>query len=474
MNMKSPFGIRLGILIAAILIVAGGTICGLSLAWRRVQEVESKLTTSQIQRFQFAGDVRRDLQSLNNSLLTYVLARDPGQWAHFVQASRELDQWIDQHDPSLNPNSELKTEAESKAIQTLNHAYDDYIISAQSVYTNAQPAMVSPHQLAQLDGFNAQANRMRECVRELTEAHRLAEEAFLANATHSLSSLRFLLMGAVVILLGLVAVTGWVIYRDMIAPLRTKLVQSQLLLEHQEKLATLGTLAAGIAHEIRNPLTSLKARLYTLEKHLQVVPAARKDTDIISAEISRLERIVQDVLKFARPADPTMEVIATDTLLHEVHSLMAATLKGQTVQLVVDAKSGLLVRADGSHLKQVLINLVRNAAESIDGTGTVTLRSRAARAFLNGKDAEVAVLEVCDTGRGIPPDAQKRLFDPFFSTKETGTGLGLPIANRIVEKHGGLIQYRTQPGFGTTFGVVLPREIDNASPGAKRRENPAH
>ena len=153
-------------------------------------------------------------------------------------------------------------------------------------------------QLAQLDAFDAQAERMRDLVRQLTDAHRAAEAAFLANATASLDSLREILIASVVLLLALVAAMGWVIYRDMIAPLRTKLVHSQTLLEKQEKLATLGTLAAGIAHEIRNPLTSLKARLYTLEKHLQGVPAARKDTDIISAEISRLERIVQDVLEF--------------------------------------------------------------------------------------------------------------------------------------------------------------------------------
>ena len=91
-------------------------------------------------------------------------------------------------------------------------------------------------------------------------------------------------------------------------------LQAERLLERQEKLAVLGTLTAGIAHEIRNPLTSLKARLYTLEKHLHTLPAARKDTDIINAEISRLERIVQDALSFARPADPRLESIATDTL----------------------------------------------------------------------------------------------------------------------------------------------------------------
>jgi signal transduction histidine kinase len=105
----------------------------------------------------------------------------------------------------------------------------------------------------------------------------------------------------------------------------------------------------------------------------------------------------------------------------------------------------------------VLINLVRNAADATEGPGTVTLRARAAQAPLGGQMQAVVILEVQDTGKGIAPEVAKRLFDPFFTTKDTGTGLGLPIAARIVEKHGGTLQYQTQPGRGTTFGVVLPR-----------------
>jgi len=136
------------------------------------------------------------------------------------------------------------------------------------------------------------------------------------------------------------------------------------------------------------------------------------------------------------------------------------------VQLVVESSPGLLIRADSGHLKQVLINLVRNAVEAIDGAGTVTLRTRATRTRLNGRETDTVILEVSDTGKGIPPEAEKRLFDPFFSTKETGTGLGLPIAARIIEKHGGTLQYQTRLGHGTAFGVVLPREINDSAESA--------
>src|SRR6266581_2140171 len=112
MNMKSPFGIRLWVLIAALLLVAGGTIYGLFSVWHRIQEVEAKLTTSQIERFQLASQVRRELQGLYNSMLRYVLARNPQQWALFQQASNDLNDWIHDNDPIMHSNSPLTTDAE--------------------------------------------------------------------------------------------------------------------------------------------------------------------------------------------------------------------------------------------------------------------------------------------------------------------------------------------------------------------------
>ena len=128
--MKSPVGIRLWLLIAALFLVAGGTIYGLFSAWHRLQEIEAKLNTSQMERFQLASEVRRELQNLNTSMLYYTLVRDPEQWAQFERASSDLDNWIDKHDPSVNPHSLLTTEAERQVMKELNQAYDDYVGSA--------------------------------------------------------------------------------------------------------------------------------------------------------------------------------------------------------------------------------------------------------------------------------------------------------------------------------------------------------
>src|SRR5882762_10350012 len=384
MNMKSPFGVRLWILIAALFLLVGGIIYGLAFAERRIRELEDRLTASQMEGFRLAGEIRHGLANLNHSLLRYTLMRDSKLWEDFEQASSDLDRWIDDHDPNLNPHSPITSDLERKAFQELNHAYDEYVAAARAVHSNGLPAVVNSTSklYSQIDAFDVQAQRMSELVHQLADAHRTAEAGFLASANASLANIRGILVVSVVMLLALVAAMGWVIYRDMIAPLRTKLVHSQALLERQEKLVTLGTLAAGIAHEIRNPLTSLKARLYTLEKHLHSVPAAKKDTDIISAEISRLERIVQDLFSFARPSDPKLETIPADTVIREVQGLVAPNLESRGVRLEVESSPQLLIRADSGHLKQVLINLVGNAAEAIDGQGTVTLRARAGRAAL--------------------------------------------------------------------------------------------
>jgi len=226
--------------------------------------------------------------------------------------------------------------------------------------------------------------------------------------------------------------------------------------EKSEKFASLASLAAGVAHEIRNPLTAIKARLYTQQKRLTKDSPEAGDGRFINEEINRLERIVRDFLQFARPGDPLLAPISPSELLHEVHDLMAAECRQSSIRLTVSVTMTTPVLADRQQIKQVLINLVRNAAESIGHDGRITLRVRPTRVGFGAAHARDAItLEVQDTGGGIPPEVQARLFDPFFTTKPSGTGLGLAIAGQIVEKHGGTLRFETS-GKGTAFRIVLP------------------
>jgi signal transduction histidine kinase len=310
--------------------------------------------------------------------------------------------------------------------------------------------------LAEYSGFSKQTRHLFDLGVNLASIHYESRNEVLAQANQTLTKLSLSVLG----LVGLLFVFGLalvaLIYRDIIAPLRVKLVESQALAERNEKLASLGLLAAGVAHEIRNPLTAMKAALFIQQKKFRPGSPELGDVEMVEREILRLERIVNEFLRFARPAEPELATIPADQPLEEVQALLTAQLAKQGIQLVRETAEPMRVTVDPGQIKQVLINLVRNAADSMNGAGTITLRARHDRKRLANGEAEVVVLEVADTGKGIPPEVEARLFDPFFTTKDNGTGLGLSIAARIVEKQGGSLQYQTQVNRGTTFGIVLP------------------
>ena len=272
-----------------------------------------------------------------------------------------------------------------------------------------------------------------------------------------IAALHRLLTWSSVVLLAMGAVLAALTYRGIIAPLRENLRRSQLVIERQEKLSSLGVLAAGIAHEIRNPLTSIRVRLFTQQALLKRGSEEFEDNVFLAGEIARLEQIVKDFLDFARPADPQFLVVKATQPMRELVALLAPELKKSNIALREDYLADPHVKADPAQLKQALINLVRNAADAMGRDGTITLRTRT-ETRRGPRPTTTAILEVADTGPGIPLEVQKRLFDPFFTTKASGTGLGLSTAVRIMEKHGGKLEYSTELNRGTTFRIVLPIE----------------
>ncbi|MGB4594223.1 MAG: ATP-binding protein [Coriobacteriia bacterium] len=218
-----------------------------------------------------------------------------------------------------------------------------------------------------------------------------------------------------------------------------------------DRLAAMGELTAGVAHEVRNPLGIIRASVQLVEDSGCDRDRVLEATSVIKQEIDRLDKVIKALLDFGRPSKPQMRLARIADVLHDV-VLFTRRFAGQsavTIELLDTAEELPPVRADADQLKQVFVNLISNAVQAMDESGgTITVRSRADEGFV--------AVTVADTGPGIEPDELKKIFDPFYSTRDEGTGLGLTMVHRILDEHDGHIEVASEPGTGTSFTVSLP------------------
>jgi signal transduction histidine kinase len=223
---------------------------------------------------------------------------------------------------------------------------------------------------------------------------------------------------------------------------------ARLRLRESEKLAALGRLSAGLAHELRNPLNTLSILTYAMAEACRE-PRATADLEVIRAEIRRMGRLLEQFLDFARPTAPRFRRVPVDDVLDATLLLLSPEAGKSAV--TIDRSPGRdapRVWADADQLKQAFLNLALNALQAMPGGGALRVATSRAPGGI--------VVEIRDTGPGISPDIRERLFEPFATTREGGTGLGLPIALRIVEAHSGELRIASAPGEGTTAAVWLP------------------
>jgi PAS domain S-box-containing protein len=233
---------------------------------------------------------------------------------------------------------------------------------------------------------------------------------------------------------------------------RIRLEQS---VQESEKLAAIGTLAAGVAHEINNPIGIMTSRIELMledAETLRLPTAVREDLAVLERNAQRVGRIAQGLLSFARrgsglrqPTDLNA-VVGETLLLFETNARMAGIAAER--RLAPDLPP---VEADPGQLQQVILNLLNNARDALGDRGEIRVETGRAR----DRPGWVRLV-VADTGPGIPPEVKSRIFLPFFTTKVGGTGLGLPISHRIVQDHQGVIEVSSEPGAGATFTILLP------------------
>jgi signal transduction histidine kinase len=224
--------------------------------------------------------------------------------------------------------------------------------------------------------------------------------------------------------------------------------EAQLI--RSDKLAALGQLAAGIAHEIRNPLTSINILIHSMTEDLPSGDSHKEDLKVIEEEINRINEIVDQFLRFAKPARPLLEKADVLSVFEETLQLLRPQIEKQQIVIQKGFQALPIIQMDREQMKQAILNLLLNAIQAMPGGGHLTLRSQ------NSKDGQWIHILIKDSGVGIPDEDMNRLFDPFFSTKERGIGLGLSIAHRIIDQHHGKIEVESAPGKGTLFTVWLP------------------
>jgi signal transduction histidine kinase len=228
--------------------------------------------------------------------------------------------------------------------------------------------------------------------------------------------------------------------------------------EQRERLSSLGNLAATVAHEIRNPLNAISMGLQRLRREFQPSDGAAEYSrmvELTQGEVKRLNSIVEEFLSLGRPLALKLDSVKVEELLREVAALVEADAEARKIQLCLSVPSDLpTARWDRDQMKQLLLNLVMNGFEAMPEGGALSIGASALRSSL--------VVTVEDTGEGVPPELLPKIFEPYVTTKMKGLGLGLVVARRIAEAHGGSIRVESEPGNGSRFTIALPLETSRS------------
>ncbi|MDR0533420.1 MAG: GAF domain-containing protein [Verrucomicrobiales bacterium] len=231
-----------------------------------------------------------------------------------------------------------------------------------------------------------------------------------------------------------------------------RVVQMEEDLRASERLSALGWLAAEIAHEIRNPLTVVQMLFHSMLEELKLEGGLAKDATLIETKMKQMNRILEQVLTFARSSEPSMEIIEAGDLIDDVALLIRHTVAERHIDLKKQIEPGLKMQGDRAQLEQAILNLVLNACQAMSNGGTLTM---SARFLLVGK-RQVVQIEIKDTGEGMSKERQEELFQPFLSHKKGGTGLGLALVHKTVQSHQGEIKCKSKLKHGTAFQMIFP------------------
>lgn len=247
--------------------------------------------------------------------------------------------------------------------------------------------------------------------------------------------------------------------RDEVARLREELAKKNLQLRRRERLAALGEMAAGVAHEIRNPLGGIQLFASLLEKDLRDRPAQLRLANKIAKGVSSVETIVTDFLEFGRPRDPESRPVQIGAVIREAIDLAASRAAERRATVEAAGTTDVEMFSDPAMIRRALLNLVLNAIDAGGDLSAEPPQAPLVRVTVRRQPPEHVVVAVTDNGPGVPPELMDRIFNPFFTTKDRGTGLGLAIVHQNAELLGGHVQVANGAGGGAVFSLCLPERL---------------
>ncbi|VVS93356.1 ATP-binding protein [Desulfoluna spongiiphila] len=471
------------------LMVAVTLACGGVMIWNtyRVDRLIQGMVSDTVAAYQAAEALETALVNQKGFMSYYVMDRNP-EWLQRLGEYRQLFRMRLERAQGFAGTAE-----ERETLATIGEAYDLYVTAkdkALGLYISGdEKAGGEAHA-----GVRAQFFQILTHCEAYKKAH--AEELFeTRQAVHARArQLRWVTMVALLCVTFLGGSLTLLLGRQVLAPLRrlareeagelslmepnevkavthrienlirsageahTELARSRENLLMAEKMVLVGKLAAGMAHSIRNPMTSVKMRLFSLNRSLPLTREQEEDFQVITREIGQVDTIVQNFLEFSRPPRLAMQLESPSTVVDRVLQLLSHRLRSYEVAVEVKRERALPeVTCDPEQLKEAFVNFMENACKAMGGGGRIVISERVVS---ETDGAGLAEISFADTGCGIPEEELEQVFQPFFTTREDGTGLGLPISQRIIENHGGWIDVDSVAAKGTTFVVYLPMDSE--------------
>jgi signal transduction histidine kinase len=450
----------------------------------RIEGLLSLVADKHLAAFQTAEALETALVNQKGFVTYYLLDSDP-DWLRQLGEYRQI--WTAR---LTEAKAQADTREQKQAVGRIESEYQKYITGKDQVieYYRTGDRLAG-------EKLHRQVRGLFSGILDLCEQYKQLHTRIILHARHAVQdqgvTLRAIAVTAVLLTVGLALFLALLLVRQILGPVnrliletghgsgfdqsenpvaalsrsvhdliqdadhtQVELKKSREHLLQADRLALVGKLAAGMAHSIRNPFTSVKMRLFSLSRSLDLTATQKEDFDVISEEIRHVDTIVQNFLEFSRPPKLKMQAVSPSTVVDMAIQLLVHRLKSYDVEVKLRRQEPLPeVMADPEQLKEVVVNLMVNACEAMEHGGLIEIEEQVVRPKPH---RTVAIIRIRDNGPGMPEAVREKIFQPFYTTKDEGTGLGLSIALRIIEEHKGQVEVATAEGQGTTFTVSLP------------------